>query len=144
MVFLVVVGYVNAQVLAVVIQTMEASLRVMSSMFSHLPLWRGDHCYIAAQADFLHHHIDPAHLNVGTTCLMTCSMSRRRAITIRSVEALHSPTPETLSRASWYSHRESMLDLPTARLSVPGFLGVRLPRDAPWSRWAGASLAFVC
>jgi len=28
MVFLVVVGYVNAQVLAVVIQTMEASLRV--------------------------------------------------------------------------------------------------------------------
>ena len=47
----------------------------MSSIFSSLPLWRGNHCYVTAQADFLHQHIDPAHLNVGTTCLMTCSSS---------------------------------------------------------------------
>jgi uridine phosphorylase len=47
----------------------------MSSLFSSLSLWRGGHCYVTAHADFLHHHIDPAHLNVGTTCLMTCSSS---------------------------------------------------------------------
>ncbi len=47
----------------------------MSSMFSHFPLWRGDHCYVTAQADFLHQHIEPAQLNLGTTCLMTCSSS---------------------------------------------------------------------
>ncbi len=30
----------------------------MSSIFSGLPLWRGDHCYVTAQADFLHQQID--------------------------------------------------------------------------------------
>ncbi len=45
----------------------------MSSIFSSLSLWRGDHCYVTAHADFLHHQIDPAHLDLGTTCLMTCS-----------------------------------------------------------------------
>jgi len=45
----------------------------MSSIFSGPPLWSGDHCYVTAQEDFLHHHIDPIHLNVGTTCLMICS-----------------------------------------------------------------------
>jgi uridine phosphorylase len=47
----------------------------MNSMFSGPPLWTGDHSYVTAHADFLHHHIDPARLNVGTTCLMTCSSS---------------------------------------------------------------------
>jgi uridine phosphorylase len=47
----------------------------MSSLFSHLPLLRGDHYYVTAQADFLHHQIDPAQLHLGTTCLMTCSSS---------------------------------------------------------------------
>ncbi len=36
----------------------------MSSIFSNSPLWSGDHCYITAHADFLHHQIDPAQLNV--------------------------------------------------------------------------------
>jgi hypothetical protein len=45
----------------------------MSSIFSGPPLWSGDRPYVTAHADFLHHHIDPAHLNLGTTCLMTCS-----------------------------------------------------------------------
>ena len=52
----------------------------MSSLFSNLPLWRGDHWYVTAHADFLHHQIDPAHLNVGTTCLMTCSSSLFRRL----------------------------------------------------------------
>jgi hypothetical protein len=52
----------------------------MSSIFSNLPLWKGDHCYVTAHADFLHHQIDPAHLNVGTTCLMTCSSSLFRRL----------------------------------------------------------------
>jgi uridine phosphorylase len=52
----------------------------MSSIFSSLSLWRGDHCYVTAHADFLHHQIDPAHLNVGTTCLMTCSSSLFRRL----------------------------------------------------------------
>jgi DDE_Tnp_1-associated len=52
----------------------------MSSIFSSLSLWKGDHCYVTAHADFLHHQIDPAHLNVGTTCLMTCSSSLFRRL----------------------------------------------------------------
>jgi hypothetical protein len=28
---------------------------------------------VTAHADFLHHHIDPEHLNIGTSWLMTCS-----------------------------------------------------------------------
>jgi len=52
----------------------------MSSIFSSLSLWRGDHCYVTAHADFLHHQIDPAQLNVGTTCLMTCSSSLFRRL----------------------------------------------------------------
>jgi len=52
----------------------------MSSIFSNSPLWSGDHCYVTAHADFLHHQIDPAQLNVGTTCLMTCSSSLFRRL----------------------------------------------------------------
>jgi Phosphorylase superfamily len=52
----------------------------MSPIFSSLSLWRGDHCYVTAHADFLHHHIDPAHLDLGTTCLMTCSSSLFRRL----------------------------------------------------------------
>ncbi len=33
----------------------------MSSIFSSPSLWRGDHRYVTAHADFLHHQIDPAH-----------------------------------------------------------------------------------
>jgi uridine phosphorylase len=47
----------------------------MSSIFSGFPLWSGDRPYVTARADFLHHHVDPAHLNIGATCLMTCSSS---------------------------------------------------------------------
>jgi uridine phosphorylase len=52
----------------------------MSSIFSGSPFWSGGHSYVTAHADFLHHHIDPAHLNIGTTCLMTCSSSLFRRL----------------------------------------------------------------
>ena len=31
----------------------------MSSIFSGSPLWSGDHAYVTAHADFLHHQIGP-------------------------------------------------------------------------------------
>jgi uridine phosphorylase len=52
----------------------------MSSIFSESPLWSGGHSYVTAQADFLHHHIDPAQLSLGTTCLMACSSSLFRRL----------------------------------------------------------------
>ena len=52
----------------------------MSSIFSNSTLWRGDHCYVTAHADFLHHQIDPAQLDLGTSCLMTCSSSLFRRL----------------------------------------------------------------
>lgn len=52
----------------------------MSSIFSGSPLWSGDRSYVTAQADFLHHQIDPAHLDLGTTCLMTCSSNPFRRL----------------------------------------------------------------
>jgi uridine phosphorylase len=52
----------------------------MSSIFSGFPLWSGDRSYVTAHADFLHHHIDPIHLKIGTTCLMTCSSSLFRRL----------------------------------------------------------------
>jgi uridine phosphorylase len=47
----------------------------MSSIFSSHSLWSGNHGYVTAQADLLHHHVDPAQLDLGTSCLITFSSS---------------------------------------------------------------------
>jgi uridine phosphorylase len=52
----------------------------VSSIFSDVPVWRGDRPYVTAHADFLEHHLDPTQLQVGTTCLMTCSSSLFRRV----------------------------------------------------------------
>ncbi|QBD75483.1 hypothetical protein EPA93_05485 [Ktedonosporobacter rubrisoli] len=47
----------------------------MNSIFTNFHLWREENCYVTAQEDLLHHHIDPQGIDLGTTCLVTFSSS---------------------------------------------------------------------
>jgi uridine phosphorylase len=47
----------------------------VSSIFSSPSSWSAPHGYVTAHADFLHHHVDPAQLDLGTSCLVTFSSS---------------------------------------------------------------------
>ncbi|MCP4396015.1 MAG: nucleoside phosphorylase [bacterium] len=54
----------------------------MNSLFTP-HLWKGERCYVTAQADFLHHDLDPSQLDLGDTCIVVFSHGAYRRIVDR-------------------------------------------------------------